>query len=580
MRRFLKEKHHYFLLLAVFYYVIILVLLYSNRFESYIYYQRISFDSSGAKIYANLYYPSKEITFQDKAPLIIYAHGLGSQKDLDVRVSNEFTKRGFYVASIDYRGNGESTGHILDINYEFYRNRSIVPAIAQDCSKLLDVIETLPIYEKINSSQIALIGHSLGGMVVLMNGALDNRFRVTVTWAGLVNFSAKEFDISETNPFMKYIPSKIINSSNPSNLLVIQSIYDTTVPYKENALLAQKLTNCTVINITQHLLGGPHFLLSDKVVIDTIKWIETKFFYSTVINGPIQLSYMYTSFLLISGLIGLFLVTLGIIKYSLKFFSIEVVSSKIRNPKMNEKFIDRKKRIILKEFLKIFFYFTGFISTWIIFYLFLNILGIIIAPIIIILVYFCAILLKYIIKAEKIHQRIISYIKLRLKDEIKSQFQKNVLLFSFFSIIIFLGLYISYSLIYPFAFFSPANFIDFILTYSIYPFYLAIELFYRKIIYPRLYFIKSESNKTILTSLLAIMNILILMALSFQLFIFESLLVTYLIFLAVIIMNSLIYEKTRKFSSVMISSFIIIQIFFGSAISTFLGTGSILNAFL
>ncbi|MCK4687294.1 MAG: hypothetical protein KAT66_04140 [Candidatus Lokiarchaeota archaeon] len=30
--------------------------------------------------------------------LIIYTHGLGSQKDLDTRIPNEFTKRGFYVA--------------------------------------------------------------------------------------------------------------------------------------------------------------------------------------------------------------------------------------------------------------------------------------------------------------------------------------------------------------------------------------------------------------------------------------------------------------------------------------------------
>ncbi|MFX1358064.1 MAG: alpha/beta hydrolase family protein, partial [Promethearchaeota archaeon] len=164
-------------------------------------------------IYANLYHPAESIEFQEKSPLIIFAHGLGSQKDLDIRIPNELTKRGFYVASIDYRGNGESSGHILDINHELYRNQVNVPAIAQDCSKLLDAIEKLPVYEMINSSQIGIIGHSLGGMVALMNSALDDRFKVTITWAGLVNFSANFFGISEENPFMKYIPSKLINSS-------------------------------------------------------------------------------------------------------------------------------------------------------------------------------------------------------------------------------------------------------------------------------------------------------------------------------------------------------------------------------
>ncbi|MFX1358063.1 MAG: hypothetical protein ACFFA8_12370 [Promethearchaeota archaeon] len=118
------------------------------------------------------------------------------------------------------------------------------------------------------------------------------------------------------------------------------------------------------------------------------------------------------------------------------------------------------------------------------------------------------------------------------------------------------------------------------MTYSIYPFYLAIELFFRKIIYPTLYFLKTPLKKTILTCILALTTILILMMLSYHLFIINSVLVTYLIFLAVIIINSLIYEKTNKFSSVMISSFIIIQVFFGSAVSTVLGIGTIIHLFI
>ena len=576
----MPRKKYTILLFSIIFYIVILSLLYSNRFESYIYYQRVKFNSTGATIYANLYYPVVPVDFQEKAPLVIFAHGLGSQKDLDIRIPNELTKRGFYVASIDYRGNGESNGHILDMNYQLYRNRTNVPAIAQDCSKLLDAIEQLPVYENINTSQIGIIGHSLGGMVALMNSALDDRFKVTITWAGLVNFSAAFFGIGEENPFMNYIPSKLINSSNPTNLLVIQSIYDNTVPYKDNALVAQKLTNCTLINITQPLVGGPHYLLSDKVLTNTINWLELNFFNSAEINGPINLSYKYTIILLILGLFGLFLTTLSIIWISSDYFSINYEENSLKiQEKINELLV-RKKHILFKESLKILFYFIGFIFIWVLFYLLMGILGILIVPIIIILIYFFAILLKFIFTAEKRGQKIILYIRLRLKKEIKSQFHKNVILYSFFSIIVFLLLYISYSITYPFAFFSPVNLLDFILTYSIYPFYLAIELFYRKIIYPTLYFVKTPLKKTILTSIMALTTILILMMLSYQLFIINSILVTYLIFFAVVIINSLIYEKTNKFSSVMISSFIIIQVFFGSVVSNVLGIGSIIHLFI
>ncbi len=544
--------------------------------ENYVYYERLSFESSGATIYANFFYPSHELTFQEKAPLVIFAHGFGSQKDLDPRIPNELTKRGFYVASIDYRGDGESTGHILDMNPQTYRNRTNVPAVAQDCSKLLDLIETLPVYEKINSSQIGLVGHSLGGMVALMTSTFDKRFVATVTWAGLVNFTASFFGISTTNPFMNYIPAKIVNETNPSNLLAIQSIYDDTVPYKKNALVLQKLTNCTLVNITQQLFLGAHYLFSDTVLINTINWFENIFFTSDTINGPIQLSYTYTLLLLGLCLMGLFLTTISIMIFILKYFHIKneiKCGGKIQSEKLECNTILSP----LRQSLKVLFYFISFLGIWFVPFLIFGISSLIITPIIIIIVYFITIMIKYYISSEKIGEKLSLYIELQLKKEIKSQFHKNVLLYSFSSTIIFLTLYITFSISYPFAFFSPVNILSFILAYTVYPFYLTMEYFYRKIIYPSLNFIRSTSKKTLITSTLSIINILILMILTYPVFIINSIMVSFLIFLAVMIMNSIIYEKTNKFSSVILNSFIIIQVFFGAAVSTILGIGSLIH---
>ncbi|MHA1489685.1 MAG: alpha/beta hydrolase family protein [Promethearchaeota archaeon] len=576
--KFYKKKKHLILLIPLIFFTICLIFLYSNRVESYVYYERLNFQSSGTTIYADLYYPSHKLTFQEKDPLIIYAHGFGSQKDLDPRIPNEFTKRGFYVASIDYRGNGESSGHILDINRENYRNRTNVPAIAQDCSKLLDLIESLPVYEKINSSQIGLVGHSLGGMVALMNGALDDRFVATVTWAGLVNFSASFFGINNDHPFMNYIPAKIINETNPRNLLGIHSIYDETVPYKQNALILQKLTNCKLVNITQELFLGPHYLFSDTVIIRTINWFENIFFTSDIINGPIHLSYKLTLIFLGLSLIGLFFTTISIMIFILKYFHIKKEEIKYNGKSFSSEKIER--RTILNPFkqtLKILFYFLSFLGIWLVFFLLLGITSLVITPIIMIIIYFVTILIKYYISSEKIGERLSLYIEFQLKKEIKSQFHKNVLLYSLLSAIIFLALYISFSISYPFAFFSPVNIISFIIAYTVYPFYLIIEIFYRKIIYPSLTFIRSPFRKILITNALSIINISILMVLSYPFFIINSILVSFLIFLAVMIMNSLIYEKTNKFSSVLISSFIIIQIFFGSAVSTILGIGPLIH---
>ena len=569
-----KKKHEWFLVFSILFFAISVCSLYAFRFESYLVYERIVFQSSSKTLYANLYHPIKTLNFQQKTPLVIFAHGLGSQKDLDPRVPNELTKRGFYVASIDYRGDGESGGHLLDINPNTYMNRTNIPSIAQDCSRLLDKLTKMKFFTNVNTSQIGLVGHSLGGMVVLMNGALDDRFKVTITWAGLVNFSSSFFGISADHPFMQYIPAKIINETNPSNLMVIHSIYDETVPFKDNALVAKNLTNCKLIAITKHLFGGPHYLFSDKVISETIRWLELNFFNSETINGPIRLSYAITYTLIGLSFIGLFLTVLSIMKYLFKFFSIKDYSRRDTNKKNPG--ITNKNQNIRGSVIALLC-FSGFLILWGLMLKFIGILSLFITPIIFLLIYFLYILIKYIITAEVKGERISTYIELRLKDEIKSQFHKNVILYSLVSTGIFLGFYFVFSLAYPFAFFVPVNLLSFILTYEIYPFYLAMEIFYRKIIYPRLYFIKSPSHRTIITSLMEMINIFILFYFSGPLFLISASLVTYLIFLAVMVMNSIIYERTNKFSSVMISSFLIIQIFFGSVVSTILGFGSIVR---
>lgn len=146
------------LLIFIILLIISLSILQFNKEISYNHYERVHFESSGARLYANLYYPTKTLDFQEKRPLVIYCHGIGGKRDFDLRIPIEFTKRGFYVAALDYQGHGESDGNINNID-----PITGIPALAQDCSKLLDKLENLPFYRYVNLTQIGLIGHSLGG---------------------------------------------------------------------------------------------------------------------------------------------------------------------------------------------------------------------------------------------------------------------------------------------------------------------------------------------------------------------------------------------------------------------------------
>ena len=540
-------------------------ILYINRAQSYYYYERISFKSAGATLYANLYYPSRRINFQDKAPLIIYCHGIGSQRDIDIRITVELTKRGFFVAALDYHGQGESGGEIMDIDPETNR-----PALAQDCSELLDTLEKMSIYkDRIDTKQIGLIGHSLGGMVVLQNQALDDRFKATVAWAPLVSFDPKELDITEAEKFEDYIPENLLNENNSENLLIIHHVKDELVDYKDNAERAQELTGCKLIKITKSF-GSPHQLISDKVMKKSINWFEKIFFNSETKNGPISISYIINYILLGISLVALFSTVFYFMNYISRYFEFKRDTKK-QSMKVQKK-IPRKEVTI--QIAKIIAYFSAFIGIWLFFTLQFGLIGLFYASIVVLLSYLSIKLAIYLIKKKKNEE------KFNLIEILKSQYDEGAFAYTIICTGFFLGFYIAFSIVYPFVFVFPSHPISILLALSVYPLYLCFEIFYRKVLYPKLYFIRSRKSKTVTITTLAIINHIILISLNISLAFLPAVLVFYLLFLIVIIKNSLIYEKTKNFLTVIVASFIIIEIFFSAAISQALGIYSVLYLFL
>jgi len=354
MSVFDKEDRKFFKRIIILIVLLVFSLSYLayDRSVSYSRYERVGFQSAGATLYANLYFPSKNLEFQEQRPLVIYCHGIGSQRDFDLRVPIELSKRGFYVAALDYQGHGESGGNIINIDPITDR-----PALAQDCSKLLDKLETLPFYSNVNTSQIGLIGHSLGGFVVLMNQALDPRFNITVAWAPLVNFDPQVITVIPPG-YDQYIPANLLNSTNTNNLLIIMHVDDEVINFEDQALVAQNLTGCDVISITEPLIGGGHQLFSDIVIIKSIQWFENYFFKSETLNGPIHITFLANYAIIFITLILLILIVLSLTIYTSKFFPYkeEVLEKKVTKKtgslsKIKDQAI-RLKQILNGKFLK------------------------------------------------------------------------------------------------------------------------------------------------------------------------------------------------------------------------------------
>ncbi len=556
--------------LLIIFLTVSLIYLYIGKSVSYERYERVSFQSSGVTLYANLYYPSKEIDIQEKSPLIIYCHGIGSQRDFDLRIPIEFTKRGFYIAALDYQGHGESGGNIDNINPSNH-----IPALAQDCSKLLDKLETLPFYSNVNTSQIGLIGHSLGGMVVLMNQALDSRFNITVAWAPLVNFVPQQMGIFNVAGFEPYIPVNLINSTNTFNLLIIMHVNDEALDFSSQALVAQNLTGCTVIPITEPLIGGGHQLFTDRVIIESINWFESYFFHSETINGPIRITFIVNYIVIFISLGLLVLIILNLIAYTSKFFVVKqetkrkiLLSNKVRAS------FPRK----FSEIFQIFVYTSIFLLNWQLFERFFGFLGIFFASLNITIIYLTFKLIRYL---KRLREDKVRFDWVELKELIKAEFKLRYLLYVLLCNFYFIGIYLIFSFSYPFAFMWPSNYLSHALIADVaFPVYFSMELLFRKVIYPRLSFLKEERKKTIWLLLIIFYIYINLMTLTWSWSFFPSVMFMYFILLYTSIQNTIIYENTQKFSTVILSSFNIVQLFFAAVISNALGIGSALHLFV
>ena len=527
----------------------------------------MQFSSAGSTLYANLFYPSKSLAFQEEIPLIIYCHGLGSKRDFDLRIPIELAKRGFYVAALDYHGHGESGGTINDVD-----GNTDTLALAQDCTKLLERLKTLSFFSNVNTSQIGLIGHSMGGMVVLMNQALNPEFKATVAWAPLVNFTPPKYGLYWQG-YEQFIPGNLINTTNSKNLLIIMHVNDEILDFSEQALLAKTLTNCSVINVTKPLLGGGHQLLSDQVIIDSIQYFEQLFFNSVTINGPITITYYWNYVLIFLNLSLLISIIFLMISYSARYFRLGSESLNLKGKSEDKRFLKMRKyaQIILISFFSFLF-----ILNWQYFAANFGLIGIFYASLIFSLLYLIIKFLNFIISLKK------EQLKLRFKEikkHIRKQIEIRVLIYASICAWYFILIYLAFSFFYPFAFVWPSNIANLFISILFFPIYYSIEILFRKLVYPLLSFIKSEKNKAKLIIIYAFVIYGILMFFAQNFAHLPSVLFTFLILLIITVFNTFIFEHTRRFSAVLISSFDIVQLFFSAVISNVVGISIIGHLF-
>jgi dienelactone hydrolase len=106
----------------------------------------------------------------------------GTAGSADMHYALELARRGFVTLSPDYPGAGE---HRVDPYASGWA--SAVRKSVRDNRRGIDVLSRLP---QVDSTRIAVLGHSLGGTLALFTAAFDERLKAVVSSCGFTAFDA------------------------------------------------------------------------------------------------------------------------------------------------------------------------------------------------------------------------------------------------------------------------------------------------------------------------------------------------------------------------------------------------------
>ena len=132
-----------------------------------------------------------DIFFENREPnpVVMYAHGFNGFKDwgnFDL-IARQFAHAGFAFIKFNFSHNGTTPEHPEDfVDLEAFGHNSYTKELL-DLQIVIDWVlgESHPYADAMDKNRVYLIGHSMGGGIVLLKGAEEKRVKGITTWAAI-----------------------------------------------------------------------------------------------------------------------------------------------------------------------------------------------------------------------------------------------------------------------------------------------------------------------------------------------------------------------------------------------------------
>jgi uncharacterized protein len=134
---------------------------------------------------ADIYFPDRP----GKYPLVIYAHGFNGFKDWGnfSRIARPITEAGISVLAFNFSHNGTTPDSPIDFaDLEAFGNNNYTKQL-YDIGCVLDWVcrDGVQRFPMLETDAISLVGHSMGGGIVILKAATDSRVSKVVGWASI-----------------------------------------------------------------------------------------------------------------------------------------------------------------------------------------------------------------------------------------------------------------------------------------------------------------------------------------------------------------------------------------------------------
>lgn len=174
------------------------------------------------------------------APLVILCHGfLAHWRFLFFPALRQaLRKNGYAVFTYDQPGHGGSPGRKQEVT---------LPRNVDDLKRIMDILEK---DDRLDLSHLTVIGHSLGGFLVLMAAEVDNRIKRVITVGAALNF---EKGIQRLFDRGKMFRRGQTVYYRPSPLLPVQKCEESLWPYHRKFNFEQRVKK---IKAKVLLIGG------------------------------------------------------------------------------------------------------------------------------------------------------------------------------------------------------------------------------------------------------------------------------------------------------------------------------------